>query len=62
MIRLLGCSLLAVTIGARGDEPTLPTVEPVGRIEIVATFDGPMPTGVTVSRKGRVFVNFLRGG
>ncbi len=62
MIRLLGCSLLAVTVGARGGEPKLPTVEPVGRIEIVATFDGPMPTGVTVSRKGRVFVNFPRWG
>ncbi len=62
MIRLLGCGLLAVTIGAQGGEPMLPTVEPVGRIEIVATFDGPMPTGVTVSHKGRIFVNFPRWG
>jgi hypothetical protein len=46
MIRLLGCSLLAVTVGAPGGEPKLATVEPVGRIEIVATIDGPMPTGV----------------
>lgn len=28
----------------------------------VATFDGPMLTGVTVSKKGRVFVNFPRWG
>ena len=26
------------------------------------TFPGPMPTGVTVSQKGRVFVNFPRWG
>ena len=29
---------------------------------MVATFDGPMPTGVTVSRSGRIFVNFPRWG
>ena len=34
----------------------------VGRFEMVATFDGPMPTGVTVSRAGRVFVNFPKWG
>jgi hypothetical protein len=33
---------------------------PVGKIEPVAFFDGPMPTGVTVSRAGRIFVNFPR--
>lgn len=36
--------------------------DPVGDAEVVATFDGPMPTGVTVSREGRVFVNFPRWG
>lgn len=30
--------------------------------ETVATFDGPMPTGVTVSKTGRIFVNFPRWG
>ena len=35
---------------------------PAGKIESVATFDGPMPTGVTVSHKGRIFVNFPRWG
>lgn len=28
----------------------------------MATFDGPMPTGVTVSHEGRIFVNFPRLG
>lgn len=40
----------------------LPTVKPVGTLEVVATFDGPMPTGVTVSKAGRVFVNYPRWG
>ncbi len=34
----------------------------VGQLETVATFDGPMPTGVTVSHSGRIFVNFPRWG
>lgn len=33
-----------------------------GELETVAQFEGPMPTGVTVSRKGRIFVNFPRWG
>jgi sugar lactone lactonase YvrE len=32
------------------------------RVETVAEFNGPMPTGVTVSRSGRIFVNFPRWG
>ncbi|XXF76884.1 L-dopachrome tautomerase-related protein [Myxococcaceae bacterium GXIMD 01537] len=37
-------------------EPKAPT------LETVHEFQGPMPTGVTVSREGRVFVNFPRWG
>jgi sugar lactone lactonase YvrE len=33
-----------------------------GQVETVAEFRGPMPTGVTVSRSGRIFVNFPRWG
>lgn len=40
----------------------LPTEKPVGSIESVASFTGPMPTGVTVSQSGRIFVNFPRWG
>jgi len=32
------------------------------QLDLVATFDGPMPTGVTVSQEGRIFVNFPRWG
>ena len=34
----------------------------IGQLEVVATFNGPMPTGVTVANSGRIFVNFPRWG
>jgi sugar lactone lactonase YvrE len=37
-------------------------IQTVGVLETVATFDGPMPTGVTVSRQGRIFINFPKWG
>ncbi|MET8647884.1 L-dopachrome tautomerase-related protein [Streptomyces sp. NPDC004675] len=37
-------------------------VESGAELEQVATFDGAMPTGVTISRSGRIFVNFPRWG
>jgi len=40
----------------------LPADEPLGTLEPVTYFNGAMPTGVTVSHKGRVFVNFPRWG
>jgi len=43
-------------------DPDLAKSKPVGKLEVVATFDGPMPTGVTVSQKGRTFVNYPRWG
>jgi sugar lactone lactonase YvrE len=63
MTRLLclGIGALVVTFAGAG-EPRLPSSKPAGKIELVATFDGPMPTGVTVSRNGRVFVNYPRWG
>ena len=36
--------------------------QPIGTLEQVATFNGAMPTGVTVSRTNRIFVNFPRWG
>jgi sugar lactone lactonase YvrE len=38
------------------------TERTVGRLEVVATFGGPMPTGVSVANNGRIFVNFPRWG
>ncbi len=35
-----------------------PTDEPLGTLEPVAYFYDAMPTGVTVSQRGRIFVNY----
>ncbi len=42
--------------------PNTPADHFFGNLEAVATFNGPMPTGVTVSRHNRIFVNFPRWG
>ena len=40
----------------------LATEGAIGHLDVVATFNGPMPTGVTVANTGRIFVNFPRWG
>ncbi len=42
--------------------PSLAADETVGTLESIVEFDGPMPTGVTVSHQGRIFVNFPKWG
>ena len=44
------------------DQRELPAEEALGELEAVAHFDGPMPTGVSVSHNGRIFVNFPEWG
>jgi len=48
--------------GQAATAKNLPAARTVGNIEPVAVFNGPMPTGVTVSQDGRIFVNFPRWG
>lgn len=55
-----GMTFAALTAAAQTQ--TLPHDTMVGHLETVATFNGPMPTGVTVSRTNRIFVNFPRWG
>jgi len=43
-------------------EQNLPHDEPTGNIEPVAHFSGPMPTGVTISHQGRIFVCYPKWG
>ncbi|MBV9865594.1 MAG: hypothetical protein JO316_09610 [Abitibacteriaceae bacterium] len=43
-------------------QQTAPTDEPCGELEPVAYFHGAMLTGVTVSQRGRIFVNFPKWG
>ncbi len=53
----------AAPMGAMPQAPqAVPRDTPIGHLEPVATFNGPMPTGVTVSRTNRIFVNFPRWG
>jgi sugar lactone lactonase YvrE len=56
--------LAGLTGFALGDKGSLPLAHDraTGKIELVATFSGPMPTGVTVAHDGRIFVNFPRWG
>ena len=51
---------LALLAQARGQELAQERV--TGQLEVVATFNGAMPTGVTVSNNGRIFVNFPKWG
>ena len=44
----------------RPSEERLPSERPTGELEVVALFQDDMPTGVTVSAEGRIFVNFPR--
>lgn len=41
---------------------SLPAAKPIGKLQQVARFYGSMPTGVTVSARGRIFVNYPRWG
>lgn len=53
---------LLATIPNTSAVHALPEEKTIGTIESVASFNGPMPTGVTVSQGGRIFVNFPRWG
>ncbi len=44
------------------NDQSLPSEQSVGLLEPVAYFHDAMPTGVTVSHKGRIFVNFPKWG
>ncbi|CAN5776439.1 hypothetical protein BH18ACI4_BH18ACI4_16390 [soil metagenome] len=41
---------------------SLPSEKKIGALEQLAAFEGSMPTGVTVSEDGRIFVNYPRWG
>ena len=59
---LLLLAAAAVAAVATAQEPALPVDRPAGRLEAVGAFPGDMPTGVTVSKAGRVFLTFPRWG
>jgi len=53
---------LLLPVAVLAAPPDLPRERTVGNPEVVATFDRDMPTGVTVSRTGRIFLTFPRWG
>ena len=54
--------LAAVVVSSPLIAQKVATDQFTGSLETVATFSGPMPTGVTVSHENRIFVNFPRWG
>jgi sugar lactone lactonase YvrE len=58
---LLGGALLC-SFSLTAHAAPAPKEKLAGKLETVAQFYGPMPTGVTVSQKGRIFVNYPRWG
>lgn len=56
-LTVMAAALFAGTVAHAA--PAVPTV---GKLEQVATFHDAMPTGVTVTEGGRIFVNFPRWG
>lgn len=64
-VRELAASLLLMFCAPSFSAPapeSLPKSKSLGRLEQVMSFTGSMPTGVTVSSGGRIFVNFPRWG
>ncbi|WP_395664285.1 L-dopachrome tautomerase-related protein [Methylocella sp.] len=60
---LIASPLASRTSAAETASAALPSEATIGDIEQVFAFEtGPMPTGVTVSHDGRIFVNFPRWG
>jgi sugar lactone lactonase YvrE len=67
---LLGAGVMVGVCGCKGEKPQpqparisqLPSERTIGTIEAVTEFYDAMPTGVTVSRDGRIFVNYPRWG
>lgn len=55
-------STFATSVPASVSLAQLPADRAIGHPEVVATFTGAMPTGVTVTETGRIFVNFPRWG
>ncbi len=57
LLLIIGCAPAFAT-----DKLALPSQKSIGNLEVVALFEKAMPTGVTVSKTGRKFVNFPRWG
>ena len=54
--------LLLALSGEVCSEPQLAREDVLGSAEVIATIKGAMPTGITVSDSGRIFINYPRWG
>ena len=61
-ILIFVCCLSAIAWTQNLASPEIAKDRVIGQLEVVTTFNGPMPTGVTVANNGRIFVNFPRWG
>jgi len=61
-MKLIATLVVLLSLACAGRGQDLARERVIGQLEVVATFNGPMPTGVTVSNAGRIFVNFPRWG
>jgi sugar lactone lactonase YvrE len=61
-MRRVALAFLVIPFLALAARPDLPADRPVGQLEVIGTFSGAMPTGVTVSKTGRIFLTFPRWG
>lgn len=59
---VFACALAVTVTTSSALAADLATDRPAGELQVVATFDGPMPTGVTVSRSGRIFLCYPKWG
>jgi sugar lactone lactonase YvrE len=59
---VLGAAFLGALFTPKAQAAPAPREKLKGQLQTVAQFYGAMPTGVTVSQKGRIFVNFPRWG
>ncbi len=62
LLTALSAPSLSVSQAAPAQSQRAPRVREKNSLQTVANFYGAMPTGVTVSQRGRVFVNFPRWG
>lgn len=61
-LKCLTTLTLACSVSGVSWSQNLATDRVIGSLAVVATFNGPIPTGVTVANNARIFVNFPKWG
>jgi sugar lactone lactonase YvrE len=61
-VKQISILILLLSLSGTSQAQDIAKDRAIGQLEVVATFGGPMPTGVTVANNGRIFVNFPKWG